>query len=149
MSAKNQRVNVLLIGNNPVELGYVYDFLKNFKPITFITRTSFSLKDSLTQLKNRPNAILIDDNFNKGSMNKLIREINENEETREIPVTLLKTSNYNEVNIAGIADYLLKDHLSAEKLTRSIMNAIKFKKTRRYLYYNYKINKRRFKKLLR
>ena len=149
MKAKTQRVNVLLIGNNPVELGYVYDFLKNFKPITFITKTSFSLKDSLSKLKEKPNAILIDDNFNDGNIDTLIREINENEETREIPVTLLKTSNYKEVNVAGIADYLLKDSLSAEKLTRSIMNAIKFKKTRRYLYYNYKVNKRRFKNFLR
>jgi DNA-binding NarL/FixJ family response regulator len=146
MDVKNRRISVLLIGNNPVELGHVYDFLKNFKPITFIANTSFSLKDSLLKLKEIPNCILVDDNFKDSNINELIREINENEETCEIPVTLLKTSNYNEVNVSGIADFLLKDGLSSENLTRCITNVIKFKKTRRYLYNNYTKNKRRVRK---
>ena len=149
MSAKNETVNVLLIGNNPVELSQVYKFLKSFKPITFIAKTSFSLKDSLMKVKEKPNAILIDDNFDNKNIDRFIREIHENEETAEIPVTLLKTSNYTEVNVQGIADYLLKDNLSSEKLTRTILNAIKFKNTRRYLYYNYKKNKRKFRNFLR
>jgi CheY-like chemotaxis protein len=149
MPSKNQTVNVLLIGNNPAVLSQINNFLKSFKPITFIAKTSFSLKDSLMKVKEKPNAILIDDNFENKNINEFIREISENEETREIPITLLKSSNYKEVTAPGIAEYLLKDTLSAEQLTRTILNAIKFKKTRRYLYYRYTRNKRKFLNFLR
>ncbi len=141
-------VSILLIGNNPVELGKVYEQLKKATGIRFITEIAFSLSDGVKKaMKVKPSCILVDDNLSNKNIKALTDNLNKDERTSDIPVTLLKSSNYKEVIASGIQDFLLKDYLTADKLTRSILNGIKYRKTKVYLYKTYKWSKRKMAQL--
>jgi len=141
-------VNILLIGNNPIELGKVYEQLKKASGIRFITEIAFTLSDGIKKAMNdKPSCILIDDNLDDQNIKTLTDNLNNDERTSDIPITLLKSSNYREIIASGIQDFLLKDYLTADKLTRSILNGIKYRKTKVYLYKTYKWSKRKIAKL--
>jgi len=140
-------INVMLIGNNPIELGRVYDKLKKSTTVKYITDISFNISDAMLKiLPFQPNLILVDDNLSKKNIQKLAKNIARDERTKDIPITLLKTSNYNEIISTGIQDFLMKDGFSADKLYRSILNVLKFRRTHIYLYKTYKRAKVNFQK---
>jgi len=127
-------LRVLLVGNNPMFLGKLYQKLKALKNHTFIIDFSFDFKESLMKaFRLRPSVILVDDAVGKGVVRGFIDRINSDRRTRDIPITLLKTSNYRQVVTSGVQDFLLKENLSPERLYHSIMNAVKFKRTARLL----------------
>ncbi|MGK7396395.1 MAG: hypothetical protein ACNS62_17590 [Candidatus Cyclobacteriaceae bacterium M3_2C_046] len=135
----NEPLNVLLVGNNPIVLGNIYNYLKNFKGKKFIIDICFDCRESLMKtMKFKPNVILLDDTLNKNYLQKYIDKLNRHKKTAHIPITLLKSSN-REVITTGIQEYLLKENLSAERLYQTIMNSIRFKKTIRL----FKIARRR------
>lgn len=132
-------INVFLIGNNPSELGGIYESLKNFTKRKLITEFAFDIKNVLVRvIKFSPGFILVDDKLTSEQIKILIRKLSNNKKTKEIPIALLKSSNYSEVITYGISDYILKESLSAERIYTSILNSIKFRKSRKYLYKIYK-----------
>lgn len=123
----NKPLNVLLVGNNPIVLGDVYKNLKNLKDARFIIDFCFDFRKSIMKaLKARPHIILLDDAINKKIIKKFIDRINSHKKTRDIPITLLKSSNYNEVVTSGVQEYLLKENLSSDRLYHAILNTIRF-----------------------
>lgn len=137
-------INVLIIGNNPVELSRIKSQLKNLKGRKFIADFCFSTRDSLMKiLKFKPGCILVDDTIDKKSLADFSNKINSNNKTRHIPITLLKSSYKNQINIPGLSDFLMKDGLSGDSLSKAIINVIRSRKTQRYLYIKYKKNQRR------
>ena len=59
-------LNVLLIGNNPMELGTVLDKLKEVRAQKIITEIAFDLRSILERLMRfNPNFIFIDDNIGR------------------------------------------------------------------------------------
>ena len=67
-------LNVLLIGNNPMEMGTVLDKLKQVRAQKIITEIAFDLRSILERLMRfNPNFIFIDDNIfvNDGLMSGL------------------------------------------------------------------------------
>lgn len=141
-------INVLIIGNNPVELSRIKNQLKNLKGRKFIADFCFSTRDSLMRiLKFKPGCILVDDTIDKKSLADFSNKINSHNKTRHIPITLLKSSYKNQINIPGLSDFLLKDGLSGESLSKAIVNVIRSRKTQRYLYIKYKKNKKRLSNL--
>lgn len=130
----SEALSVLLVGNNPMFIGNLYQKLKALKNHTLIIDFSFDFKESLMKaLRLRPSVILLDDGVGKGVIRGFIDSINSDRRTRDIPITVLKTSNYRQVVTSGVHDFLLKENLSAERLYHSIMNSIKFKRTARLL----------------
>lgn len=143
-------INILIIGNNPVELSRIRNKFKNLKGPKFIADFCFSTRDSLLKItKSKPGCILVDDNLDKDSIAELSSELNKKNKTKNIPITLLKTSYKNQKYIPGISDFLLKDSLSGESMSKAIINVIKSRKSHRYLYIKYKKNQRKLNQLFR
>lgn len=136
-------VNILLIGNNPIEMSTLLATISKVPGRKIITEIAFDVKSCWARLINfQPNFILIDDNIGKQELGFTVDSLANNEKTREIPITVLKNSNYEQTIVsADILDYLLKKDLTADSLYNAIKNTLKFRRTRQYLLDAY--NKRK------
>jgi DNA-binding NarL/FixJ family response regulator len=143
ISNSRKPVQVLLIGNNPIDMGRVLEKLNQIRGAQVVTEIAFDLKSILQQLVTfRPNFILIDDNIGKHELTQTIQTLSNRRKTKDIPITVLKNSNYNETYTSnGVLNFVLKNNLSADSLYNAIRNSLKFRKTHLYLLKVY--NKRR------
>ena len=125
MKALLEEMNVLMIGNNPLELGKVFDYLNNLGEKRVITEIAFDLKSGLQRLARfSPHFIILDDNLGRLELTHAIRSLAHFKKTRDIPVTVLKNSNYHEA-FGGVAmNYLLKEHLSKESLYAALKSSL-------------------------
>lgn len=132
-------MNILLVGNNPMEMGGVLEKLKQVRGQRITTEIAFDLKSILERLlRFRPNFILIDDNIGRDKLMETVNTLSTNRATKDVPITVLKNSNYSEAfGSASILDYLLKQDLSTEDLYKTFRNTLRFRKTQRYLYQGY------------
>lgn len=128
-------VNVLLIGNNPIEMGPVLDKFRQVRKRKIVTEIAFDLRSILERLANfHPNYIFIDDNIGREELRLAVKKLSANKKTRDIPITILKNSNYEEAAGSNlIHDYLLKQSLTAESLYNTIKNTLRIKRTQRLL----------------
>ncbi len=127
-------VSVLLVGNNPITLGKVYKNLMGIKGYKLMVDFCFDCKKSvMSALRIQPSIIFLDDNLNKKFIRRFIAQINRNKKTKDIHITLLKSSNYKEVIASGVQDFLLKDSITSDRLYHALRNASNFKRTARLL----------------
>ena len=128
-------VNILLIGNNPIELSALLTTISKVPGRKIMTEIAFDVKSCWARMINfHPNFILIDDNIGKKELGNTVDSLTSNLKTRDIPITVLKNSNYEESIVsADILDYLLKKDLTADSLYNAIKNTLKFRRTRQYL----------------
>jgi DNA-binding NarL/FixJ family response regulator len=138
-----EQYNVLLIGNNPIEMGKILDNLNRVPHKKIITEIAFDIKGGLERLiKFRPNFILIDDNIGRVELAQTVSALSANRKTKDIPITVLKNSNYRESSApAGILDYLLKQNLSPEVIYSTLKNSLKFRRAQLLLYKAYRKRK--------
>lgn len=143
-------LNVLLIGNNPIELSAVLEKLQQVRDKKIITEIAFDLKGILERLiRFDPNFIFIDDNLGNSQFRETVSTLSSNRKTKDVPITVLKNSNYHEAAGAGAAlDYLLKQNLSADALYNALKNSLKFRRTQLYLYQAYQKRKKQIGKLI-
>jgi PleD family two-component response regulator len=136
-------LNVLLIGNNPMEMSTVLEKLKQVRNQQITTEIAFDLQSILERLiKFSPNFIFIDDNIGRFELQKTVKQLSTNRKTKDIPITVLKTSNYQEaMGASSILDYLLKQNLSADALSNTVRNSLRFRRTQLYLNKVYKRRK--------
>jgi DNA-binding NarL/FixJ family response regulator len=136
-------INILLIGNNPIELGSVLEKLKQVRGQRIITEIAFDLRSILQRLMRfNPNFIFIDDNIGKNELMETVKSLSSNKKTKDVPITVLKNSNYHEsLASSSILDYLLKQNLSPEDLYKTVKNSLRFRRTQLYLYQAYKKRK--------
>jgi nicotinate-nucleotide pyrophosphorylase len=145
----NEPLQVLLIGNNPLELASIYETLKKYSKRQVIIDCCFDFQQSVVKaLKLNPSCILLDDAFSKKRLKNFINRINQNNKTSHIPITLLKSNNYGGITSSGIQEYVLKDGISTERLYSSIINAIQFKRTHRIIKIEHRRRKRQLNKLI-
>ena len=137
-------LNVLLIGNNPMEMGTVLDKLKEVRAQKIITEIAFDLKSILERLiRFNPNFIFIDDNIGRLELAETLKQLSSNRKTKDVPITVLKSSNYHEaLGASSVLDYLLKQNLSADALYNTVKNSLRFRRTQLYLYKIYQKRKR-------
>lgn len=147
----HETVNILLVGNNPIELSALLNTVKGLPNRLISTETAFDLASIWQRLiKFKPNYILIDDNIGYHELTQAVGVLSTNPKTRDIPITVLKNSNYNESAFTNdIADYLLKQNLTSESLFIALRNSLKFKRTRQFLIKAYTKRKRELLKLVR
>jgi DNA-binding NarL/FixJ family response regulator len=136
-------INILLIGNNPIEMGSVLEKLKQVRGQKIITEIAFDLRSIVQRLlRFNPNFIFIDDNIGKNELMETVKSLSSNKKTKDVPITVLKNSNYHEsVASSSILDYLLKQNLSPEDLYKTVKNSLRFRRTQLYLYQAYKKRK--------
>ena len=141
-------LNVLLIGNNPNDLTKTLEKLNQIHGRRIITEIAFDLRSIVERLINfSPNFILIDDNIGRSELTQTINTLSKSRKTKDVPITVLKNSNYRESSTTGILDYVLKQHFSAESFYSILRNSLKFKRTQLFLYKAYRKRKRQLGKL--
>lgn len=145
-----ESVNILLIGNNPIEMSSMLDTIAKVPGRKIMTEIAFDVKSSWQRLLNfQPTFILIDDNIGRSELSHTVDSFVHNAKTRDVPITVLKNSNYEEAVVsADILDYLLKKNLTAESLYSAIKNTLKFRRTRQYLLDAYNKRKELLMKLV-
>lgn len=139
-ATEEEQLNVLIVGNNPLELSGLLERIGHIPGRILKTETAFDARSLFERLMRfKPNYILIDDNIGTHELNTAVQALAHSRKTKDIPVTLLKNSNYVEANSSPtIFDYILKKTLTAEALYASIRNSIKVRRTQLYLYKAYK-----------
>jgi CheY-like chemotaxis protein len=144
-------VNILLIGNNPIEMSTMLNTIASVPGRRIVTEIAFDVKSSLERLiKFKPTFLLIDHNIGRRELSQVVYSLTQNAKTRDIPITVLKNSNYEEAMVsANILDYLLKKNLTAESLYSAIKNTLKFRRTRQFLMEAYSKRKDLLYKLVR
>lgn len=137
---QSDTMNVLLVGNNPMDMGGVLEKLRQVRGQRIATEIAFDVKSILERLlRFTPNFILIDDNLGRQELMETVNALSSHRTTRDVPITVLKNSNYTESFAAtSILDYLLKQNLSADDLYKTLKNTIRFRNTQRYLYQAYR-----------
>jgi PleD family two-component response regulator len=142
-------VNVLLVGNNPIEMGRVMEKLQQVRGCRIITEIAFDLKSIVERLMRfHPNFILIDDNLGKTDLLNVVNALSLNRRTKNVPITVLKNSNYQESpGSMSVLDYLLKQNLSPEGLYNNLKNSLKLRRTQLYLYQAYRKRKNQLLKI--
>ena len=137
-------LNVLLIGNNPMEMGTVLDKLKQVRTQKIITEIAFDIRSILERLMRfNPNFIFIDDNIGRLELQETLKQLSSNRKTKDVPITVLKSSNYHEaLGASSVLDFLLKQNLSADALYNAVKNSFRLRRTQLYLYKLYQKRKR-------
>ena len=146
--SRSEPINVLLLGNNPTEIGDMYQDLQGFDKPHFVTQTAFNFRRIFRKIRKfKPASILIDDKLNRTQLNRLIKRIHRNPNTKDIPITVLKSSNEDLGLSAEIDNYILKENLSADNLYKTILNSHQLRKTSIYLYKRYKKSRNLLQKI--
>jgi hypothetical protein len=144
-----EKLNVLVVGNNPIELSKVFDNLSKVQGKWVITEIAFDLKSIFERLiRFRPHYILIDDNIGKAELKTTVDALLNTRKTKNIPITVLKNSNYHEAIGTGVLNYILKENLTGDSLYTALRNSLKFRKTQLYLYNAYKKRKGQLLRLI-
>ena len=148
LAKSSEPLNVLLIGNNPIDLTRTLEKIQQMHGRRIITEIAFDLRSILERLmKFNPNYILIDDNIGKSELTQTIHTLSKSRKTKNVPITVLKNSNYRESATTGILDYVLKQNFTAESFYNILRNSLKFRRTQLYLYKAYQKRKRILGKL--
>jgi len=143
-------LKVLAVGNNPIELSGLLDKLSKAKEKNIAAETAFDLKTINERLvKFQPDYILIDDNIGKGELKLIMSYLLHDRKTKDIPITVLKNSNYQEFIDMGILSYVLKDSITIETLYNELKNTLRLRKTQKYIYEAYRKRKGQFIRLLK
>lgn len=131
-------LNVLVVGNNPIDLSHTFESLVKIREHKIMTEIAFDLASLLERLVYfRPNFIVIDDNIGRLELQLTVQALLKNRKTKDIPITVLKNSNYEEALNTGVMNYVLKKTLTGDSLFIALKNSLKFKKTQLYLQQAY------------
>ncbi|MCA4897775.1 MAG: hypothetical protein ACK5BJ_18710 [Bacteroidota bacterium] len=116
-----QSWQLLLIGNNPIELSSVVDRLKEIRHQPIVAQFAFDLRSSLQCLsKFAPSYILIDDNIGTDELKETVQEFAHNRKTKDVPITIIKNSNYQATLFDTPLDYVLKSNLSSDRILKTL-----------------------------
>jgi CheY-like chemotaxis protein len=142
-------VRVLVVGNNPIDLsGVSTKLLMKTQPIQ--TQIAFDMKSLQERLQHfLPDYIVLDDNLGRTELKEAVKWLLKDKRTRQIPITVLKNSNYIETIGNGALNFVLKQNLTGEALYRAMTNSLKFRKTQRYLAEAYRKRKGQLLRLVR
>lgn len=142
-------LKLLVVGNNPIELSRVLEQIEKIDRQKDV-KIAFDFHSIIDRLSNfKPDFILIDDNIGRSELRHVVDSLLSERRTKNIPITVLKNSNYHEAISTGVMDYVLKENLSGDKIYRALRNSLKIKKTQLYLYNSYKKRKGQLMRMFR
>lgn len=142
-------MNVLVMGNNPIELTGVFEKLKYLSDKKVAMEIAFDLKSCKERLsKFTPNYIFIDDNLGRQRLTQLVRFFSIRQGTKDVPITILKNSNLQESFSGRVMNYLLKENLTAETLYTAISDSILAFRAQMTMLKTYQKRKGQLKRLL-
>ena len=124
----SKEIRVLMIGNNPREMGCLSIHLRNFVWKRFAVNATFDLTEGwkIAQYY-KPDYILIDASFGSQLIREFLHQLRSNKNTSSAVVALLKENNHSELIIPGVQDYLLKDNIESDTFAFDVLSAIAHK----------------------
>jgi CheY-like chemotaxis protein len=147
--ATGEVLKLLIVGNNPIELSRVLNQIEKIDREKLV-EIAFDFQSILDRLQNfKPDFILIDDNIGRAELRHVVDSLLRERRTKNIPITVLKNSNYREAIGSGVMDFILKENLSPELIYRVFRNSLKIRKTQLYLYNSYKKRKGQLMRMFR
>ena len=118
---RKEHTNVLIIGNNPIELTNIYNNLNEYRKKNYIADVCFNVSDSISRmLKNKPDCILLDDNILLDQVDLFIKKLKSTTSLKSIPIVLLKSTNFNLSIGNDVQDFLLKGNMTMDILSSAI-----------------------------
>jgi response regulator of citrate/malate metabolism len=142
----SNQISVLLVGNNPIEMSFLYEKLSLLKSKISKIDTAFTQEDVLKKIfLMNPNCLLLDDNIGIKTLKAIIQNVNAINKGM-ISITLIKTNNKQEVT-SGVQEYLMKKDLDSTKIYHALKNALRFKKTQQFLKIKYYSGKKNIKRI--
>jgi CheY-like chemotaxis protein len=149
-AAASKTLKILVVGNNPIDLSKMLTRIQKINDKNVVTEIAFDAQSILLRLNTfKPDYILLDDNVGRSELKAIIKLLQAERETRNIPITVVKNSNYSEAIANGVMDYVLKETLTGDSLYRMLANSLKFRKTQAYLYQAYNSRKGQLMRFLR
>ena len=129
---KFSTVNLLLVGNNPLELAHCSQLLAGFKKRKFRIETAFNTEECFKMsAKLKPDAIILDDSVGFMNLMEITEKLYKDSRYHHIPVIILKNDNYYHAGISDNAvEFLLKENLEAEGLPEKVLAAINNQKVK-------------------
>jgi hypothetical protein len=144
-----EKWNVLVVGNNPIELGHVFERLHAIRGHKILTEMAFDLQTILQRLTLfRPQHIIIDDNVGQTALQNIVDKLHRGKSSR-VPITVLKNSNYREAIGNGVMNFVLKQGLTSELLYLELLNSLRFFETHQYWNRAYRKRKGQLKRIVR
>ena len=124
--SKRKTLSVLVIGNNPMDLGLILDKLNQIKKTKLLTEIAFDMRSVADRLKHfSPSCILIDDNVGAAHLQQIYALLRDHKKTALLPVTILKNNNTDSgCPSIHVWDYVLKQNWSAQSLITGLENAM-------------------------
>ncbi len=146
----SERLNILLIGNNPIDMSGILTKLNQITRAKIATEIAFDIRSLVDRLINfKPNYIFIDDNIGKQELSEAVDTLSHSGKTKNVPITVLKNSNYEESYRGNTAlDYILKTSVTADSLYQVLKNSLRLRKTQQYIYMAFKHRRRKLSSLL-
>jgi CheY-like chemotaxis protein len=149
-SAVNETLKIMIVGNNPIDLSKMLTRIQKINDRKVITEIAFDMQSILQRLEGfRPDFILLDDNIGRSALKEIVMALHNERTTRDIPITVIKNSNYSEAISGGVLDYMLKETLTGDSLYRALLNSLKVRRTQLYLYQAYRQRKGQLLRLFR
>ncbi|MFY8037212.1 MAG: hypothetical protein ACOVMQ_08595 [Cyclobacteriaceae bacterium] len=146
---QSETLNVLMVGNNPIELSSILNRLHEVRGEKINTEFAFDWKSSLQCLAYfSPSHIIIDDNIGKQELQLSVLKLQSFRKTKNIPITVLKNSNYQETLTQGILNYVLKSNLAPDSLYKSLSHSLKYRQAQDYLQEAFRKRKSQLARLL-
>lgn len=118
--------NVLLVGNNPLELAHCSQLLSTFKKRRFKIDTAFNSEECFKKAaKSKPSVIILDDSVGFMNLIEITEKLYKDSRFQNIPVVILKSSNYYHAGMtANAVDFVLKENLESAGLPEKVLTAI-------------------------
>src|SRR5689334_10232969 len=105
VDAAGQTIKIMVVGNNPIELSKMLTRIQRINDKKVVVEIAFDQQSALQRLSSfKPDAILLDDNIGRQELKNIIDLLHQERQTRDIPITIIKNSNYSEPVGKGVMD---------------------------------------------
>ena len=124
-TAPSKEIKVLMIGNNPREMGCLNIHLRNFRWKRFKVNATFDLAEGWRIIQYfKPDYILVEASFGVEPIRNFLQQVRSRKSTSLAAVALLKEDNQTQMVIPGIQDYILRDNISSDTFAFDVINVV-------------------------
>lgn len=123
-------IGVLMVGNNPMELGQYCRSLINFREAKFTIETVFNIGEFFRNIaKFKPSVVVLDDSVGFMSMMEITDKMLTDVRFAHIPVIVIKNSSYHHATLKkGVDAFVMLDRVLGGELPYLILETIQRRK---------------------
>lgn len=129
-SVGTQSIGVLIVGNNPMELGQYCRSLINFREANFTIETAFNVVECFRHIvKFKPSIVVVDDSIGFMNMIAIADKMRSDASNAHVPLIIIKNSSYHHATLKKTVDaFLMLDRMLDGELPYLILDTIQLRK---------------------